>query len=111
MHVFADGQLGDHVAEQGEFRLDPPPAPRRIVPRHPMDQAANLGGELRAPDRVRVGLPPPEQLEALAVPGENGGRLHDDEARPPARPDPGQPDPEDPVPPRQAWSANGSLED
>ena len=52
-----------------------------------------------------------EELEALAVPGEDGGGLHDDETGPPARPDLREPDPEDSVPPRQAWSANGSLED
>ena len=52
-----------------------------------------------------------EELEALAVPGEDGGGLHDDETGPPARPDLREADPEDSVPPRQAWSANGSLED
>ena len=51
------------------------------------DQVAKLGVEPRAADRVGSGLPPPVELEALAVPGEDGGRLHDDEAGPPARPD------------------------
>ena len=76
-----------------------------------MDQVAQLGVELRAADRVRPGLPSPVELEGLAVPGEDSGGLHDDETGPPARPDPREPDPEDSVPPRQAWSANGPLED
>ena len=45
------------------------------------------------------------------MPREHRRRLHDDETGSPARPDPGQPDPEDPVPPREAWSATGALED
>src|SRR5262249_55203251 len=79
--------------------------------RHPMDQLAQLGVELRAADPAPRGLPSPVELEALAVPGEDGGGLHDDETGPPARPDLREPDPEDSVPPRQAWSANRSLED
>ena len=74
-------------------------------------RVAKLGVEPRAADRVRPGLPPPVELEASAVPGQNGGGLNDDEAGPPARPEAGQPDPEDPVPSREAWSAHGSLED
>ena len=45
------------------------------------------------------------------MPREHRRRLHDDETGSPARPDPGQPDPEEPVPPRQAGSATGALED
>ena len=73
--------------EKGEFRLDAPAAPGGIVPSHLADQVANLGVEARAADCPRPGLPLPVELEALAVPGEDGGRLHDDEAGPPARPD------------------------
>jgi hypothetical protein len=32
VHVLGDGQLGDLIAEQGEFCLDASPAPRRIGP-------------------------------------------------------------------------------
>ena len=111
MHVLGDGQPGDLVAEEGELRLDAPLAPRRILPRHPSDQLANRGVEPRAPDRVALGLPPPVELEALAVPGKDGGGLNDDEVRPPARPDPGQPDPEDPIPAREPGSADRALKD
>ena len=110
-HVLGDGQLGDLVAEQGEFRPDAPAAPRWILARHTPDQTANLGVEPRPADRVGPGLPPPVELEALAVPRQNGRGLHDDETGPPTRPDAGQPDPEDPVPSSQPGSADGSLED
>jgi hypothetical protein len=110
VHVLGDGQLGDLVAGQREFRLDAAAAPRRILPRHPSDQVAQLGAEPRAPDPAPRGLPSPVELEALAVPGEDGRGLNDDETGPPARPDLREPDPEDSVPPCQAWSANGSLE-
>jgi hypothetical protein len=50
MHVLGDGQLGDLVAEEGEFRLDSPPAPGRILARHALDQMAKLGVEPRAAD-------------------------------------------------------------
>jgi hypothetical protein len=111
VHVLGDGQLRDVVTEQGQFRLDAPPAPRRILPRHASDQVAQLGVERRATDAGGSGPPPPVELEALAVPGEDGGRLDDDKAGSPAGPDSGQPDPEDAVPPREAWSASGPLED
>ena len=52
VHVLGDGQLGDLIAEQGEFCLDASPAPRRIVPCHASDQGAQLGVESRAADRV-----------------------------------------------------------
>ena len=86
-HVLRDRQLSHLVPKQGEFRLDAPPAPGRIVPSHPMYQVANFGVEFRTANPVRLGLPSPVELEALAVPGENRGGLNDDEAGPPTRPD------------------------
>ena len=111
VHVLGDGQLGDVVAEQGEFRLDAPAAPGRILARHASDQTANLGVEPRAADRVGPGLPPPVELEALAVPGQDGRGLNDDETGPPARPQAGQPDPEDPVPTGEPGSGDRALKD
>jgi hypothetical protein len=86
VHVLGDREFGDAVAEQGQFRPDAPAAPRRILPCHPADQVAHLGVELRAADPVRLGLPPPVEAEALAVPRQNGGGLHDDETGPQTRP-------------------------
>jgi hypothetical protein len=65
---------------------------------HPVDQVANLGVKLRATHPVRGGPLAPIELEALAMPGEDGGGLHDDETRAPSRPPAGEPGPEDPVP-------------
>jgi len=85
---FGDGQLGDGVAEMGEFRLDAPTAPRRILPGQASDEVAELGVEAGTADRVRLGLPAPVESEALAMPSEDSGGLDNDEARPPVRPEP-----------------------
>jgi len=53
VHVLGDGQLGDLVAEQGEFGLDAAAAPGGVFARHASDEVAKLGGELRAAARVR----------------------------------------------------------
>jgi hypothetical protein len=50
MHL-GDSQFGDVVAEEGEFGLDAPSAPGRIVASHASDQVANLGVELGVADR------------------------------------------------------------
>ena len=86
VHVLGDGPLGDLVAEHGEFRLDAPPAPGRILPRHASDEAADLDVEPRPPHPVRGGTPAPVKPEALAVPGEDGRRLDNDETRAPTCP-------------------------
>jgi hypothetical protein len=62
VHVLADGQLRDLVTEQGQFRLDAPPAPRWILPRHASDQVAQLGVERWATDAAGSGPPPPVEL-------------------------------------------------
>jgi hypothetical protein len=98
VHVLGDGQFSDAVAEEGEFRLDAPAPPGGILPSHASDQAADLGVELGSADHVRPRLPPPVQLEALAVPGKDRGGLDDEEGGSPARPAPRQPNPEDPIP-------------
>ena len=110
-HVLGDGPFGHVVAEMGEFRLDAPTAPGRIVPGDPMDQVANLRVELRTADRARLGLPSPIELEALAVPGEDGRGLHDDEAGAPVGPAAGQRHPEDSVPASESWPGDGALKD
>jgi rhomboid protease GluP len=111
VHVLGDGQLGDLVAEQGEFRLDAPPAPCRILPRHTSDEAADLGVESRPAQPVPGGAPAPVELEALAVPAENGRGLNDEEIAAPTRPQARQPDPEDPIPTGEPGSGDGSLKD
>jgi hypothetical protein len=55
-HVLGNGQLGDRVAQESEFRVDAAPAPGRILPRHASSQAADLGVELWATDRAPLGL-------------------------------------------------------
>jgi hypothetical protein len=111
MHVPRDREFGDAVAEQGQFRPDAPAAPGGILTSHPTDQMANLRVELWPADRLGSGLPSPVELEAAAVPGEDGGGLHDGQAGPPSHPDAGQPDPEDPVPNGRAGVGGQSAEE
>jgi hypothetical protein len=55
VHVLGDGQLGDLVAEPGEFCLDTPPAPGRILPRHALDEVGRISASSRGrPGRVAV---------------------------------------------------------
>ncbi len=110
-HVLGDRELGDVVPEEGKFGLDPPPAPRGVLAGHAADELAEFGVERRAADPVRPGLPPPVELETLAVPGQDRGGLDDGQAGPPTGPDVGQPDPEDPVPSSEPWSGDGALQD
>lgn len=84
-------------------------APRRVLARDATDQFANLAVHLRAAG-LPAGLPAPVQLEALPVPLDHGGRLHDDQGRPPVRPEARQPDPEDPVSRSELGALDGSLE-
>jgi hypothetical protein len=99
------------VAEQGEFRLNAPPAPGWILPRHASNEVADLGVEPRPPPRVRYGPPAPVELEALAMPGEDRRGSDDEEMEAPPRPPAGQPHPENPIPTGQPGSGNRSLKD
>ena len=112
-HVLGDRELGDVVPEEGKFGLDPPPAPRGVLAGHAADELAEFGVERGAADPVRPGLPPPVELETLAVPGQDRGGLDDGQAGPPTGPEVGQPDPEpeDPVPSSEPWSGDGALKD
>ena len=48
-HVLGNGELGDLIAEEAEFGLDPAPAPGRIVSGHAANQRAKLKIERAAP--------------------------------------------------------------
>ena len=65
------------------------------------DEAADLGVKLWAADRgVGLDFQPPVEPEALAVPGQNSGGLHDDETGPANSPRPVTARPtEDAIPP------------
>ena len=60
-------------------------APQRILVRHRPNQIADLGGDRRSPG-VSATPPSPEQADALAMPGDDGRRLHDDECPAPLLP-------------------------
>jgi hypothetical protein len=47
-HVLGNGELGNLIAEEAEFGLDPAPAPGRVVAGNTADQRTELKIELRA---------------------------------------------------------------
>jgi hypothetical protein len=46
--VLGNGELGDLIAEEAEFGLDPAPAPGRVFSGHAADERAELKIERRA---------------------------------------------------------------
>ena len=69
-------------------------APARIVIAHLPNEGTNLGWN-RWPARLASpNLPRPENAKRIAVPGNDGFGLDDDQRRTPVRPDAGQPNPQ-----------------
>ena len=48
LHVLGNGELGNLIAEEAEFGLDPAPAPSGVFAGHAADQCAELKIERRA---------------------------------------------------------------
>jgi len=84
-------------------------APGRILFGHAADQIADLSFNLRLPRGLVPGLPPPIQLEALAMPCDHRLGLNEHKTTAPVPPQPRKPDPEDPVTLMQRRSLHGSL--
>lgn len=105
-HVFGNGEPGDFEAEETKFVPDPAATRGGILNGHAADQRADLDVDRRATRGSGSGPPTPIELESLTVPGEDGRGLDNDEAGPPARPQPGEPYPEDPVTPEESGSTD-----
>src|ERR1022692_2428629 len=90
-HIPGDGVLVDVVAHLGQLARDAPPPPQRVFVRHPFNQRNDPGVERRPPDPPR--LAGPESGKSMTMPGDDGGRLDDDQGVNPARPTPGAKDP------------------
>jgi len=54
---------------------------------HLDDQSTNFEGNSRSAETALSTLPPPEEFEALAMPGQDRGRLHHGQTFPPAIPE------------------------
>ena len=70
--------------------------PARIGEAHLPDEIANFGTEGWATLATPT-LPTPIKPETLAVPGDDGFGLEDEQCRPPIIPQAGEPDPEDSI--------------
>mgnify|MGYP000993723073 CR=1 FL=1 len=69
---------GDLVAQAGQFAVDAPVAPRRVLAGHGDGESADLRMHRRPPPSRGVGLGPAAGDEA-AVPADHRRRLHDEE--------------------------------
>src|SRR5215831_2052036 len=78
--------LGDVDSEHEQLSMDPVRSPSVLVA-HPPDELANFGLDARAATRPACARPLlPEQAKALAMPTDDGLRLHDHQGRRPPRP-------------------------
>ena len=68
------------------------------------DECHEFGRDMRSPCFALPALPPAVELEAHAMPSDDGVRLDDKEAVAPLVPNPGQEGPEAPVRPCQPWA-------
>jgi len=104
-HILTDAGLADVDAELEQFAVNVRRSPEWIVAAQHADQLANLfrdHGPARLP---AANLPTPEQAEALTVPANDRGGLHDGDAGLPPVPDRREPDPEEAVGGGQPWGA------
>ena len=88
-----------------------PCSPTWVGPGHLPDEPADLRGNGWSALSVPTTLPSPVQLEAFAVPSDDGLRFHDGERVSPARPDSGQQHPEEAVALLQMRTFDGPPQD
>jgi hypothetical protein len=87
----AHAGLGDVDVEFKQFAVDTGRAPERILAAHLANQLANLFRHWWTPGLAMTDFPRPEQIEAFAVPANDGFRLDDDQGRLPIVPSFAQP--------------------
>ena len=100
-HVLADARLAEGNAKLEQFAMNPRCAPERVVPAHRTNQRSDIRRHPRSPQPSSSNLPGPELAEALAMPTDHRGRLHNDRSRLPIRPDRRQPGPQESISGRQ----------
>jgi len=94
-----------------QFPVNPGRAPQGVGLGHPADERSDLRGDRRAAGPAPPTLPGPDELEASALPPDDGLGLDDGDGLPPAAPQAGQQDPQHPIGGPQAWTRSGALED
>ena len=110
-HVLAHARFAAGKAKLEQFAMNPGCAPERVVGAHRTNQGSDVRRDRRSPRLSPSNLPCPEQAEALAVPTDHRGQLHDDRTRLPIRPDRRQPGPKEPISGRQLRPLHRALRD
>jgi hypothetical protein len=106
-HVARNGDFRDIETQLEQFPMDPRSTPPNIHFCHLDNQLANFRRNSRSSRAPSSALPSPEELESLAMPGQNGGWLHHGQALPPTIPEAGEQQPEDTIDKRISGSLNG----
>ena len=100
-HILGDRGLCQINAQLEQLSVDTRCAPEGIGKGNLADECHEFERDTRSPCFPLPALPPPVELEAHAMPSDDGIRLDDKEAVAPVAPNPGQEHPEAPVCPRQ----------
>ncbi len=96
-HVARNGDLRYLDTQFEQFPMNSRSAPPHIHFRHRNNQLANLGRNSRSAGTPCSDLLSPEEFEALAMPGQNGGWFHHSQTFPPAIPEAGEQHPADTI--------------
>ena len=110
-HVLADARFADGNAKLEQFAVNPRCAPKRLVAAHRTNHGSDIRRDRRSPQPSSPNFPGPEQAEALAMPTDHRGQLHEDRTRLPIRPDRRQPGPTEPISGRQLRPLHRALRD
>ena len=85
-HILTHARLTDIDASFQQFAVDARSSPKRVLAAHFSDQLTDFHRHRRTARQTVLNFPCPEQSEALAVPGNDGFRLDDEQGRTPIVP-------------------------
>jgi hypothetical protein len=94
-HVARNGDLRDLDAQLEQLTVNSRSTPPHIHLCHLDDQPTNFDGNSRSTRTTLSTFPSPEEPEAFAMPGQDGGWFHHHQTFPPAIPEAGEQHPED----------------
>jgi len=92
-HVFADAGLADIDTEFEKLAVDARNTPEWVFSAHLADQLTDFYRNARPPDSPATDFPSPQKSKALAMPGDDGLRLDEDQRGPSVGPEFAQPGP------------------
>ena len=110
-HVLGDTGLADPDAELEQLAVNAWRTPKRIFTAQRSDEYEDFVSRLSASCFAATDLPAPEQAQALAMPADHGGGLHQGQSGLPTIPNRAQPSPQQAVRRGQLGSFEGALQD